>query len=134
MTPDGNLIAMIRSGEPGKYQYLYRAFSKDGGNSWTDLEETPMWGHPASVITLKDGRMLCSYGYRREPYGIRACLSEDGGKTWDIANEFVLRDDGGSRDLGYPCTVQLEDSSLLTVYYIHGEDGIRHIAGTFWNC
>ncbi len=131
-TPDGNLIAMIRAGEPGKYQFLYQAFSYDSGRTWVELEETPMWGHPASVLLLADGRMVCSYGFRREPYGIRACFSYDGGKTWDIEGEVVLRDDGGSRDLGYPCTVQLHDASLYTVYYIHGEDGIRHIAGTWW--
>ncbi|HKJ26118.1 MAG TPA: sialidase family protein [Anaerolineales bacterium] len=133
ITPDGNLIAMIRSGEPRKYQYLYQAFSYDMGKTWEGLEETAMWGHPAHVLQLRDGRMLCSYGYRREPFGIRASLSHDGGKTWDVANEAILRQDGGSRDLGYPCSVELGDGEILTVYYIHGDDGIRHIAGTKWN-
>ena len=133
LTADGNLLAAIRAGEPGDYQYLYQAVSEDGGKSWIDLHQTPMWGHPASVLRLSDGRLVCSYGHRREPYGIRACVSLDEGRTWDIENEIVLRDDGGSRDLGYPCTIQLQDGRLLTVYYIHGEDGIRHIAGTFWS-
>lgn len=131
-TAAGNLIAMIRAGEPGKYQYLYQAFSSDEGRSWQDLSKTPMWGHPAHVLLLSDGRLLCSYGYRREPYGIRACVSSDHGKTWDIEHEYILRDDGSSRDLGYPCSVQLEDGSIFTVYYIHQDDGIRHIAGTRW--
>ena len=130
---DGSLIALLRAGEPGDYTYLYTAFSFDGGISWTDLAKTPMWGHPPSVNLLNDGRLLCCYGYRREPFGVRACLSDDGGKTWNISEEIVIRDDGGSRDLGYPSTVQLEDGSLFTVYYIHGGDNIRHIAGTHWN-
>ncbi|MGD8457627.1 MAG: sialidase family protein [Anaerolineales bacterium] len=132
LTPEGNLIAMMRSGESHKYQYLYQAFSHDLGKTWVELEETPMWGHPAHVLKLSDSRMLCSYGYRREPFGIRACISQNGGKNWDIENEYILRQDGGSRDLGYPCSVELDRGEILTVYYIHGEDGIRHIAGTRW--
>jgi hypothetical protein len=131
-TAAGSLIAMIRAGQPGKYQYLYQAFSDDNGRSWTGLAETPLWGHPAHVLKLADGRLLCSYGYRRAPYGIRACTSRDNGMTWDMQYEYVLRDDGASRDLGYPCSVQLSDGSILTVYYIHTDDGIRHIAGTRW--
>lgn len=129
---DGSLIALLRAGEPRDYAYLYSAFSFDDGGSWTELRETPMWGHPPSVNLLKDGRLLCCYGYRREPYGVRACLSHDGGITWNMDKEIVLRDDGDSGDVGYPSTVQLDDGSLYTVYYLHGEDAIRHIAGTHW--
>jgi len=102
------------------------------GCNGTDLHETPLWGHPAHLLSLGDGHLLCSYGYRRPPFGIRACLSPDGGSTWDMAHEFVLRDDGASRDIGYPSTAQLPDGTLITVYYLHGEDGIRHIACTRW--
>jgi hypothetical protein len=123
---------MLRCGEEGKYQYLYQTSSFDQGHSWVDLQQTPMWGHPAHLLLLADGRLLCSYGYRREPFGVRACVSEDQGATWKIEQEIVLRDDGGSRDLGYPSSVQLADGTLVTVYYIHGPDGVRHIAATRW--
>lgn len=129
---DGSLIAVLRAGEPGDYTYLHTAFSHDGGTSWSNLKKTPMWGHPPCVNLLNDGRLLCCYGYRREPFGVRACLSEDDGRTWNMAEEIILRDDGCSRDVGYPSTVQLDDGYLYTVYYIHGEDNIRHIAGTRW--
>ncbi|MBI5305683.1 MAG: exo-alpha-sialidase [Chloroflexi bacterium] len=132
LTRDGFVIAMLRSGEPGNYQYLHQAISPDAGRIWLDLRPTPMWGHPAQIIRLADGRLLCAYGYRRPPFGVRACVSNDSGHTWDIAHEYILRDDGGSRDLGYPSTTQLVDGTLVTVYYFHGADGIRHIAATRW--
>jgi hypothetical protein len=132
-TQKGHLLAMLRCGQEGKYQYLYQASSFDQGRSWVDLQRTPMWGHPAHLLVLADGRLLCSYGYRREPFGVRACVSEDQGATWKIEQESVLRDDGGSRDLGYPSSVQLADGTLVTVYYIHGPDGVRHIAATRWH-
>jgi hypothetical protein len=87
---------------------------------------------------------VCTYGYRRPPSGVRACLSEDGGETWQIEREVVLRDDGGTPttlrqppgtgmgDLGYPITCQLEDGTLFTAYYITTPDGITHTAGTRW--
>ena len=132
LAPQGHLLALLRSGEPGRYQYLYQACSYDGGHTWVELHQTPMWGHPAQVCVMADGRIVCSYGYRREPYGVRACISADGGRTWDIEREYILRDDGASRDLGYPSTTQLADGTMVTVYYIHGDDGIRHIACTRW--
>jgi hypothetical protein len=132
LTKEGYLLTMVRSGAPRNYQYLYQAISKDGGETWTDLHETPMWGHPAHVLQLSDGRLLCTYGHRRPPYGIRGCFSSDGGQTWDIENEVILRADGESVDLGYPCSAELSDGTIVTVYYIHGSDLIRHIAATCW--
>jgi hypothetical protein len=43
--------------------------------------------------------------------------SHDGGETWDIANEIILRDDGPNHDLGYPASIELAPGELLTVYY-----------------
>jgi hypothetical protein len=59
--------------------------------------------------------------------------TEDGGRTWDIGNEVVLRDDGLDRDMGYPSSVQLPDGAILTTYYWHHEDQIRHIRSTRWS-
>ena len=81
--------------------------------------------------------------------GIRAVISDDGGLTWNIQQEYILRDDAGtisakneqtkltggrpSSDVGYPVSIQLIDGSILTVYYITLEDGITHCASTKWN-
>jgi len=132
-TAAGHLLAMLRCGADGDYQHLYQASSFDQGQSWVDLKHTPMWGHPAHLLRLADDRLLCSYGVRRPPYGVRACLSEDQGATWSVEHEIVLRDDGASRDIGYPSSVQLDDGTLVTVYYIHGTDSIRYIAATRWH-
>ncbi|MBN1285938.1 MAG: exo-alpha-sialidase [Anaerolineae bacterium] len=128
----GRLLAVMRSGvyRVG-YEYLYRAFSDDAGLTWHSLEQTPMWGHPAHLLRLSDGRILCTYGYRREPFGVRACLSADAGRTWDIAHEIVLRSDGADRDLGYPSSVQLPGGDIFTAYYFNQGD-TRYIVGTRW--
>ena len=47
--------------------------------------------------------------------------STDGGKTWD--KDYILRDDGPSGDLGYPCSIELSDGKILTVYYQQKEAG-----------
>ena len=67
-------------------------------------------GNPASLIRLKDGRLVLTYGYRAEPNGIRARVSADGGRTWQP--EIVLRSDGGNTDLGYPRSVQRADGKV----------------------
>ena len=64
---------------------------------------------------LSDRTDHAAYGYRRSPYGQRAKISRDGGQTW--SREIVLDDQGIDGDLGYPCTVELPDGSLITAYY-----------------
>ena len=125
-------------------QYLIERWSHDGGVTWTDALRTDIWGYPAHLLKLRDGRILCAHGYRREPGGVRVVLSEDGGRTWDTDNVVVLRDDGGyptslrnnprgwGSDVGYPVSLQLADDSILTVYYITESDGVTHTAATRW--
>ena len=138
----GRLTALSRT-EPNP-GYLVQRWSDDGGITWSYPVRCDFWGYPAHLLRLRDGRVLCAYGYRREPMGVRAVLSEDDGNTWDTANGIVLRDDGGTAnrmredrssaggDVGYPVSTQLADGSILTVYYITLADGITHAAATRW--
>ena len=103
-------------------------------------------GSWASKRIVRPGRLLCGVTYCWQPMGIRAVLSEDNGRTWDADHAIVLRDDSngvctlwpnyqtlnGGVDVGYPCTVQFEDGTLFTCYWITVEDGITHVAATKW--
>jgi hypothetical protein len=131
------LIAVRRQYPSGwdAYTQIYR--SEDAGYSWRFLSRVNAWGAPASLTLLPDGRIVCVYGYRRPPQGIRARVSSDRGATW--GEEIVLRDDGGSGDLGYPRTHLRGDGALVTAYYfnlandpIQQNGGVRHIAATIW--
>lgn len=146
--PTGRIIALVRvaSGSkriPQEQKYLWQTHSDDGGKTWSETTRTEMWGYPPHLLQLRDGAVLCSYGYRRAPYGIRSCVSYDSCATWDIGNEIVLRDDGLTTegvvtgqgtpdDLGYPRTVELSDGSLFTVYYFTLGSSVTHIAATRW--
>lgn len=56
-----------------------------------------------------------SYGHRRQPFGNQARYSDDEGVTW--SDPVVISGDGSGGDLGYPSTVELDDGSLITVWY-----------------
>lgn len=128
------LLTAIRRHE-GEKNWLETYRSVDEGKSWKlDTKPAPDLGegNPASMIRLADGRVCLTYGCRAVPYGIRARLREDGGKTWSA--EITLRDKGGGRDLGYPRSVQRRDGKIVTVYYFHDEPaGPRYIAATIWD-
>ena len=130
MLPSGKIICMMRV--YGVEQYLWQSESLDGGNTWSIPKKTEIWGFPAHLLVLKDGRILCSYGYRRPPYGIRACISYDEGKTWDLKNEIIIRSDGLHGDLGYPSSIELNTGEILTVYYFHDSEGTRFIASSIY--
>jgi hypothetical protein len=74
-----------------------------------------VWGLPSHLLRLRDGRLLMTYGHRRPPYGNQTRISEDQGDTW--SEPIIVSGDGAGGDLGYPSTVQLDDSSLVTVWY-----------------
>ena len=109
--------------------------SSDDGHSFqhlaTPVPDSGRGGNPPALITLADGRLCLTYGYRAQPFGIRARLSEDGGATW--GDEIILRDDAGNHDLGYPRSVQRADGAVVTAYYFNDRaDGERYVAATIW--
>ena len=77
--------------------FLIQRWSEDFGQTWSAALNTNVWtpNSPPHLIKLKDGRILLSYGYRINPMGIHAVLSDDGGQTWDVDQTVILRDDGG---------------------------------------
>ena len=108
---------------------VYQAASSDGGRTWGWPRKVNVWGYPQQLCGLSDGRLLMAYGYRREPLGIRACLSADQGRTWDMDREIVFRHEGGNVDLGYPYSIELADGSVYTVYYYNDRGGDCYIEG-----
>lgn len=130
---DGRILAMIRFEHPKlEDRYLYQSESTDGGKTWSVPKDTGIWGFPPHLIHVDDKRLLVAYGHRQQPYGERASISYDGGKTWDLENPIEIAK-AKNWDLGYPSTVILPDSSLLTVYYQIEENGEKNcLMGTRW--
>lgn len=92
---DGRLVCFMRThvNPSSDAKNMVMTISEDEGFSWTPPKWTNIWGYPADMIALEDGRYLMVYGYRRPPYGVRGIVSEDG-VTWDVADEFVIREGG----------------------------------------
>ncbi|HVT93344.1 MAG TPA: sialidase family protein [Bryobacteraceae bacterium] len=110
---------------------LYR--TDDDAKTWSYVgRPAPGIDNPPSLVHLKDGRLVLTYGRRTAPFGIRARISSDQGKTW--SGEIILRKDGGCWDLGYTRTVQRPDGKLVTVYYFNDSpDHERQIDATVWD-
>jgi hypothetical protein len=145
LLPSGRLVALLRAdyvhmiAPPGGE--LYACYSDDGGASWSIPQRTPLWGYPADLITLKDGRVLAVFGYRQDPLSIRVALSDDGVR-WSAENAAILRElplrtikqsgpdfaafsphpalstlNVGFRHIGYPDACQLTDGRIAAVYH-----------------
>jgi Neuraminidase (sialidase) len=121
-TASGRLVVHIRNENKTHENETLQSESDDAGRSWTvphRLKVTDgtegVWGVPSHLLRLHDGRLLMTYGHRRAPLGNQARLSTDDGRTW--STPIVISADGTSGDLGYPSTVEIEDRTLLTVWY-----------------
>jgi hypothetical protein len=133
---DGRLLVSVRSQrDPTSVLWTEIYESRDGGRTCRFLSRVNDWGAPGDLVEMQDGRIVCVYGYRLPPYGIRYRVSLDGGRTWGA--ERILRSDGGSWDLGYPRVIEVSEGRLLTVYYfnlasdaVQMNGGVRHIAST----
>ena len=98
--------------------FLYQTESCDGGRTWTVPVQLSIWGHPPHLTRLASGNILLVYGHRRDPYEIRAILSRDEGRTWDLTTlRTVHRFEPGNYDLGYPVATQLPDGSIVCAFY-----------------
>lgn len=112
---DGRIVVHIRNHNPQNHRETLQCESSDGGKTWTTPRAIGVWGLPSHLLRLGDGTLVMSYGYRRPPFGNHARISKDHGRTW--SEPIVLSSDGAGVDLGYPSTIELSGSKLLTVWY-----------------
>lgn len=149
MLPNGRILATVRvdrEWDGDMWTELY--CSDDGGRTWQHLSRATQFGAPGAPLRLADGRLVLVFGQRLAPHGISAVVSEDEGRTW--SPEIVVRDDGGSWDLGYPRAWEAAPGRIGVLYYFNskddpvqmqaapgrdpwGEGGVRFIARSFFS-
>jgi hypothetical protein len=139
MLGSGRILCTVRcQRDPTGIMWSEVYHSDDGGDTWAFLSRINDFGAPCNLVIMPDGRIVSIYGYRLMPSGIRATVSEDDGRTW--GPEIVVRDDGGSWDVGYPNSWYAGDGMVGTLYYfnsrndkIQANGGVRHIARSLFS-
>jgi hypothetical protein len=126
--PSGKLIAFMRT--QGADYKLATAVSHDDGKTWQDSRLHEIKGQPFHALQLNEDKMLLSYGYREEPFGIRCSVVDAECESIDSANEIIVRSDVPCGDCGYPWTVILGKDTLLITYYLSDKSGTRHVDGS----
>tara|TARA_B100000686_G_C16729723_1_gene939917 strand:+ start:220 stop:1500 length:1281 start_codon:yes stop_codon:yes gene_type:complete len=130
---DGALVVSLRTSQPPEYpefsdhwRRLTTARSTDNGKSWTDHQVHFKYGKVHSdLVTLKDGRILMTYAARMGElegkiyHGIEAVISNDHGKTWEWENKFTLFRWAMHQTMHSPCSIELKDGRILTVFLYH---------------
>jgi sialidase-1 len=127
-TPGGDLVAFLRTASMEDQACIAR--STDQGRSFGPWKSMGFQGHPLQALRLPDDRVLLVYGYRHQPYGIRARILNAECTDYETAEEIIIRDDGGSTDIGYPWAVMLDEKRILVTYYFNLDNGTRYIAGS----
>jgi sialidase-1 len=126
----GRLLVFSREETSG---FVYQSVSDDGGHRWLPPVRLPIRGYPTHAVRLQDGRIVIVYGVRRQPFAIRASMTEDGGRTW--ADEMTIQQDLiDSRDglnLGYPSLIEYRPGKLFIAYYAEDGGGTVGIRGVF---
>ncbi len=107
---DGGKLMMLIRGKHG----IGKAYSSDGGKSWTEPEDSGLGG-PCSrfyIGKLKSGRILLvnHYNFKHRDH-LTAMLSEDNGKTF---KGFLCIDERAN--VSYPDAVQAKDGRIYIIY------------------
>ena len=161
--PDGRLMTSMHKHPP---EMPCVAFSEDDGMTWSEPRFITSPGNhygnmnepeperplndatqanrrrcPSALVT-SDGRIVVLFA-RRTPSlgnrGIMGVVSDDLGKTW--SEEFVVRGDAYSWDMGYQVLTELNDGRIFVAYWFCAKDQeepieeaqiVRHVAGTFF--
>jgi predicted neuraminidase len=117
----GEIMMVLRTGDG----FLWQAFSRDKGESWSAAERTQIVAARSShnLFRLRDGRVVLTHNPSktlRTPLTMR--ISKDGGKEWGeptvIAkvSEPSQDDPEWSRQVSYPSVTALHDDSLVVVW------------------
>ncbi len=122
--PSGKIIVHIRGERYGEHRVFgtWQSISYDGGKTFSVpkmIGGTNCAGAPAHILRHSSGKLISSVGNRKAPYGINILTSDDDGETWELG---TLIPEAESDDLGYPCSCELSDGSIYTVWYQNHKD------------
>lgn len=129
---DGRLVCFLRIqvNPSGDAKNMVMIVSEDAGFSWTPPKWTNIWGYPAELIALRDGRYLMIYGYRRPPYGVpgqntgeqpaSTLINPVSGRKCSGAIDWA--NPGVYQHIGYPSVVQLADGTIVAAYHEWSDD------------
>ncbi len=125
--PNGDLLAFYRDNQPdvpGIEEKLWLRISQDDGRTWGESSQLSDKGqHPAEAIFIDDRTLLCLYSHRQEPFGVRALLSHDAGRTWRRDLELQVDDSWTHYDCGYPTAELVDDGdTLLIAWYVNNDE------------
>jgi hypothetical protein len=98
----GRLIALFwtHDREVGRDTTFHAAWSGPDAQSWTYPVDTGIAGQIPRPLFLPGGRVFCAYIHRHSPPSLRAVLSPDAGRTWDVANELLFYEHSPVRQAG----------------------------------
>lgn len=126
---DGTVVAWMRDNGPPP-QRLLRAESRDGGETWTQAEdsEIPNPGSGAEVVVLSSGEwVFIGNDTESGRHSLAAWLSDDEGGTWPHRRRLALAPPGGG-SFSYPSLIQARDGALHATWseVRGGLETIRH--------
>jgi hypothetical protein len=121
---DGEILVVLRE---NTNREMYQLRSLDDGLTWSKPVPSGIDGYPAHLLQLPSGEIVCTYGYRKEPFGIRLVISSDSGHSWNTSETLTVVDGLPNRNLGYPVTLMRKDKKFNTIYYAQNLDGTTSI-------
>ena len=111
----GRLLSHTRTGRHNIVQYT----SDDAGRTWRGPVDVTQGGQqPGGAFQLQSGKVMCTWGNRRPPFGAAAMLSNDGAKSWDYEHRVSLAWDAPNGNCGYANGTQTPDGTIIVAYYI----------------
>ena len=134
---DGRLftLAWARDERTDAFLSLHRVVSDTHGRNWSTPESTGIPGQTSYAVDLGGEVMVAAYTLREDPRpGLRAVLSRDGGRTWDLDGQVVVWDATGRETIGVasvdtypqshdviafgrPVATRLDDGDVLISYW-----------------
>ena len=114
---DSGRIVAIYGNNQGSRSF-FRTYSDDLGRTWAKMKQIDLEGDSPSMIQLADGTLLAAFRNCREPIGIGAGVSTDGGDSWQLLGNVL---DQGGWDMGYPDLIRMADGRILCIFYTAAE-------------
>lgn len=120
-------------GVTNQYRNIHRSESADGGKSWSQPQDTGVYGQPGRPVQLPDGQLVLVTIDRRKFPEIFLHLSNDEGKSFDSSDclvsfdqerqdsQFMKMDEAWEEmsrySVGHPQLLALENGDIMVYFY-----------------